>query len=119
MANQPSKADKHICQIHVTDDFMKLVNTRKLVEDRFMEDMFEEALMQLLRPFFGQVGIGHKKFLFRAPFKKGAGTRVLSFWVSTKVWDHMKRVSAEKGVKLNAISHTALYNYFVLPTMAD
>lgn len=119
MATQLSKADKHLCQIHVSIHMTQLINSRKMIEGRFKEDMFEEALMQLLRPYFYQIGIGHKDFKFRAPLKRGKDTKVLSFWVPVKVWEHMNRVSAEEGVMLNAIIYTALHNYFVLPTKAD
>lgn len=119
MSRQESKSDKHLCQISASEELKAIINKRKIQEGKFKEELITEALMQLLRPYSYQIGMGHKDFVFLAPPKKFEGTKAMSFWIPIKIWKRIKEVMMEEQVGQNAILYTAIYNYFVLPLKGD
>lgn len=119
MSSQVSKSDKHLCQISASAELKKIINKKKASEGRFKEELIKEALMQLLRPYPYQIGMGHNDFKFLAPPKKTESTKPMSFWIPIKIWKRIKEVMMEQQVGQNAILYTAIYNYFILPLKGE
>ena len=118
--SQPSKADKHLCQINTDDDLLAAIKRRKNGTGLFREVLFKDALKQLLQPYtvngkIYQMGMGHPDFKFLAPPRKSADTSTLSIWIPNITWKRVKEVVVESRVNQNAVIYTALYNFFILP----
>jgi hypothetical protein len=116
---QLSKSDKHIIQIVATPELVRSINRRKSETGLFKEQLFEEAINQLLRPYSYQIGIGHSAFRFLAPIRKSANTTAISFWLKQSLFDNVCKVAQEHGIAKNSITYTACHNYFVLPLITD
>lgn len=116
---QESKADKHLCQINASEELIRLIDRKKDATGKFKEELFEEAVMQLLRPHKYQIGIGHESFVFHAPLKKAVGNKAMSFWIKISLWKKVKEVMHINQVSQKAVLYTAIYNYFILPQKED
>jgi hypothetical protein len=116
MSVQQSKADKYLCQIVATPEIIDAIDKRKQEEGLFKEELIKAALMQLLRPYTYQIGIGHPDFVFLAPPRKAANTKPMSFWIPIVIWKKVKETMMQYQVAQNAVLYTAIYNYFILPT---
>lgn len=118
--SQPSKADKHLCQINTDDELLAAIKQRKNETGLFREILFKDAVKQLLQPYtvngkIYQLGMGHPDFKFLAPPRKSKGTSTLSIWLPNAMWRRLKDVVMEEQINQNAVLYTALYNFFILP----
>lgn len=102
---------KKPCKINLSKEMVELIEYKCDLEDKFAEQVYEDAIIQLLIPRSGEIGLGHPEFEFKAPLMKSPDIKESMFWLKVKIWTKIKDVRQSQRVSLHAIIYTALINH--------
>lgn len=111
MTKDISKKEKKPCKINLSEELLGLIEYKSKLEDKFIEEIFRDAIMQLLLPRLGEIGLGHPDFKFNAPLMKSPGIKDTMFWMNIKLWARVKEIKMLYRVSIHAIVYTAILNH--------
>jgi predicted nuclease of restriction endonuclease-like (RecB) superfamily len=106
-----SKTEKKPCKINLSAEFVELIEYKSKLEDKFIEQVFEDAIIQLLIPRVGEIGLGHPDFRFNIPLMKSPDIKETMFWIKIKLWKKLKEVKMLHRISIHAIVYTAISNH--------
>lgn len=109
MLKDTSKIVKKPCKINLSKELINLIDYKSKLEDKFIEEIFRDAIMQLLLPRLGEIGLGHPDFKFNAPLMKSPGIKDTMFWMDIKLWKRLKEIKIFYNVSIHAIVYTAVF----------
>ncbi len=111
MSNGQYKNDKKPCKINLHPEQIELIKYISEKEDKFKEQVFEDAMLQLLIPRMGEVGLCSIDFTFYAPLSKNSETKEVMYWLKSKIWTAIKGIQQTNHIHIHAITYTAVVNY--------
>lgn len=106
-----AKVEKKPCKINLTFEMINLIDDKCKREDKFKEQIFEDAILQLFLPRIGEIGLGHPNFHFIPPLVKSDDVKEEMFWVKINYWTKLKGLKVAEKISMHAIVYTAITNH--------